>query len=914
MNETNTIELNSNKNVVDNYLKKHKLDLTLLPNKKMIKLSDLTSSSSASNNSTMTSLLLLNSTNLTNASPNITQPNSINNLKENNNPEELNKNDLEYYDEEEDDDEYDEEEEDDFDDEDDEECDDLDENELFQAIKNEHKNELALSSNISSSETEQDYSNNQTSTLMNQALNDKKDESSKKARKKREPSLKLKQKLSNDDLEKIVSCVKNRQAMVYTADVKKDNYVDKILKVKLIESNNDVKLSNGKLEALLKKSMFPKELNSLFDTFVSALCTQDTLDDENGLAKPILKCLVVDCGFKSFSEAEIIRHIKRHLAQDGYTCSVCSHQFASMTNLQRHLKIHSGDVGKEIKCIHCDYRASTITHVKRHMAHKHLERSLPCPHCSFMGATNAELKIHMARKHLELTGKNPLFLPKYLRKDYQCNVCKLRYNDFKEYQTHMYEHTSTSNRFQCTECPYNCKNFSKLKRHMLYHTGARNFECKICGNKFFQMEHLKRHMQSIHNVLANQTSSSTKKCSSKKNSVKLVESSAHLTATDNNNSLMQAESPQSPRDNLEQPVQECYKVTSKCIYKCQQCEFSTVKLFTLNDHVINKHYQNKDEARAQNGNETVNEMEDDDDENEEEYLDEIEEEEDEIEDANKFSYTCAFCIYKTNKKTNLKIHLQNNHSSQMTAPILLSNDSVIVNPNTKFQCGSCRSFLDNVNDFIRHMNDKHKIQVYIMESNGEMPNAQNQAQLNEMNERNETISESVPPATPLQPAEIDPTTVVTNSVVINENLVHQMTPLPKTSSPKVNYSQNHHQQIRNFINTSSYLSRQLNNSNSNTTVRINPLLLKRHGLLQNQTNLQKQATNVHMNEQHMNSYQEQAQPQIIYNQNSYDEVRNNVQIEYPNRYFSMSDLNEASIVDVAQNQNQLVHQTNNYQN
>ena len=70
----------------------------------------------------------------------------------------------------------------------------------------------------------------------------------------------------------------------------------------------------------------------------------------------------------------------------------------------------------------------------------------------------------------------------------------------KEYQAHVYEHTSSSNRFQCNMCPYNCKNYSKLKRHMLYHSGARNYECSICGNKFYQMEHLKRHLTSIHKL------------------------------------------------------------------------------------------------------------------------------------------------------------------------------------------------------------------------------------------------------------------------------------------------------------------------------------------------------------------------------------------------------------------------------
>ena len=51
----------------------------------------------------------------------------------------------------------------------------------------------------------------------------------------------------------------------------------------------------------------------------------------------------------------------------------------------------------------------------------------------------------------------------------------------------------------------------------------------------------------------------------------------------------------------------------------------------------------------------------------------------------------------------------------------------------------------------------------------------------------------------------------------------------KAKNNKTNhYVENQHQQIRNFINSSSYLSRRLNNSsNHNTTVRINPLLLKR---------------------------------------------------------------------------------------
>lgn len=129
----------------------------------------------------------------------------------------------------------------------------------------------------------------------------------KKRRKKREPSLKLQQKLTHQDLEMIVNAVKTRQARVFIADVKKNGYVDKILKVE----SEHVKLSNGRSEALLKKSMFPKELNSLFDAFVSSLCCEDNILDQCGSVKPILKCLVEGCEFRSVSEAEINRHIKR---------------------------------------------------------------------------------------------------------------------------------------------------------------------------------------------------------------------------------------------------------------------------------------------------------------------------------------------------------------------------------------------------------------------------------------------------------------------------------------------------------------------------------------------------------------------------------------------------------------------------
>ena len=242
-------------------------------------------------------------------------------------------------------------------------------------------------------------------------------------------------------------------------------------------------------------------------------------------------------------------------------------------------------------------------------------------------------------------------------------------------------------------CPYNCKNYSKLKRHMLYHSGARNYECSICGNKFYQMEHLKRHLQSIHHQdMQPSTSSSTTMTNIQHqqhhDGGKRSRSLPRQYLNNNNNTIKPVEissnniqqQQQVITSTQQQQQQQCYKVTSKCMYKCHQCDYSTIKLFSLNEHVINIHLNNNN-------------------------------------NTNSSSLFCSFCTYTTNKKINLKRHLQNNHSSQTTAPILLSNDALMIHPNTRFQCGLCRRYHSNINEFVKHITEKHKMQVCIIDSN-----------------------------------------------------------------------------------------------------------------------------------------------------------------------------------------------------
>lgn len=48
------------------------------------------------------------------------------------------------------------------------------------------------------------------------------------------------------------------------------------------------------------------------------------------------------------------------------------------------------------------------------------------------------------------------------------------------------------------------------------------------------------------------------------------------------------------------------------------------------------------------------------------------------------TFSCSFCAFTVDKKQTLRVHLEENHSSQASAPVLLANDSVLAQPNTKY--------------------------------------------------------------------------------------------------------------------------------------------------------------------------------------------------------------------------------------
>jgi hypothetical protein len=282
-NETAANNTNSNKQQFEIYLKKHKLDVTLLPNKK-IKLSDLTATRSTETTAIESFIFTNNHQTHEGQEAFLARANDLGVEEDENEDDEecelepsrlevfgffytvsdgLKGEEFEDYDEDDDEEDYDD------DDEDYEDCD--------EDVTNE-KIDKFINDNCPLSNDDHGDDTNESSQKRKKI----------KMRKKREPSLKLIQKLNSDDLQLIVNSIKANEAQVYSADIKKDQYIDKILKVKLYSPTQS--LSNGQNEALLKKSMFPKDLNLLFDSFVKALFREQFIYEDVSLIREPYTC------------------------------------------------------------------------------------------------------------------------------------------------------------------------------------------------------------------------------------------------------------------------------------------------------------------------------------------------------------------------------------------------------------------------------------------------------------------------------------------------------------------------------------------------------------------------------------------------------------------------------------------------
>ncbi|KAG8239397.1 hypothetical protein J437_LFUL019098 [Ladona fulva] len=119
------------------------------------------------------------------------------------------------------------------------------------------------------------------------------------------------------------------------------------------------------------------------------------------------------------------------------------------------------------------------------------ERNFECDICGSKFFTRSTMSKHRRDVHIEL-------------QKFKCRFCSFRTKykfEWKKHENrkHPEEHfLHHSKPFKCLICDKGFSKKSEKRDHEAMHAGQRNFECDICGSKFFRRNTMTKHRWEVH--------------------------------------------------------------------------------------------------------------------------------------------------------------------------------------------------------------------------------------------------------------------------------------------------------------------------------------------------------------------------------------------------------------------------------
>jgi len=218
-------------------------------------------------------------------------------------------------------------------------------------------------------------------------------------------------------------------------------------------------------------------------------------------------CLWLECGFKTPSSEEMVRHINFHgfhtkikahgqallerenlsrcsLSQsqrnllpdlaNAWTCHWPACHSPGNWTMPQHFYLHLGDHAdslrgqKPLQCRWpgCEVVVTAVSKLREHMRCHSQEKLVGCPTCGGLFSNRAKFLDHVRRRN---TG-NKLQFP--------CKTCGKAFPVERLMKDHMRSHV---NQYQCPACDMTCPTPSILATHMRYrHTTERPLACQFC--------------------------------------------------------------------------------------------------------------------------------------------------------------------------------------------------------------------------------------------------------------------------------------------------------------------------------------------------------------------------------------------------------------------------------------------------
>ncbi|CAH2096919.1 unnamed protein product [Euphydryas editha] len=191
------------------------------------------------------------------------------------------------------------------------------------------------------------------------------------------------------------------------------------------------------------------------------------------------KCEVGNINVLSYNELVVHKNSKIH-KNVRIQCPICKHLLTTQL-YKKHLARHQSSY--HLVCDVCGkmYRKDNLV---RHLQLHTYELPYRCKICPYRGRFTESLKMHMCSH----TGKKP----------FSCDKCQLRFLTRSNLNRHLLTHNKHKP-FQCTECSRGFYTKRDMTLHFTSdHVGFRNFECKLCGNKYSTRKALMRHELKVH--------------------------------------------------------------------------------------------------------------------------------------------------------------------------------------------------------------------------------------------------------------------------------------------------------------------------------------------------------------------------------------------------------------------------------
>lgn len=174
-------------------------------------------------------------------------------------------------------------------------------------------------------------------------------------------------------------------------------------------------------------------------------------------------------------------HYKNDTHRKSYSCKLCNVSFESCDELTTH-KNSKAHKSVRVQCPIC-LRLLTAQLFKKHLEQRHQSAThLICDICGKLYR-----KDNLVR-HLQLHNYD---LP------FQCQICPYRGRFMESLRIHMRTHTGDKP-FSCDKCELRFLTRSNLNRHLLTHKKEKPFKCIECGRGFYIKRDMESHFKADH--------------------------------------------------------------------------------------------------------------------------------------------------------------------------------------------------------------------------------------------------------------------------------------------------------------------------------------------------------------------------------------------------------------------------------